>query len=127
MDSDPIGEILHRLALILVGAAVMEMVDEGLPGFGRRFPRTLRFARIVGGTLLVVAGLFEAVLATVALVDLMVGGEGVATLVLLVPLAFGVGITAWGLGMVRRGWAGDRWPEPDPNVLPRTADERPDH
>lgn len=60
-------------------------------------------------------------------------GEGVASLVLLIPLALGVGLTVWGLGMMRRGWASRRsvnartpWPTPDPNV-PKAADEHPDH
>ena len=129
MDSDPIGEIARRLAWILLGAAAMEAGDDVLTGFGRRFPGTLRFARIVGGAFLILTGLFQAVLAMVFLAYLVYSGEGVASLILLIPLAFGVGITVWGLGMMRRGWASRRsvdarapWSNPDPNV-PKAADD----
>lgn len=133
MDSDPIEGIVRRLAWILVGAAVMDAADERLTGFGRRFPRTLRFARIVGGAFLTLAGLFEAVLAMVVLAHVAYSGEGVASLGLLIPLALGVGLTVWGLGMLRRGWASRRsvhargpWPDPDPNVT-KAADDHPHH
>lgn len=129
MDSDPIGEITRRLAWTLVGAAAMDAADEGLTGFGRRFPRTLRFARFVGGAFLVLVGLFEAVLAIVVFAHVAYSGEFAASLFLLIPLAFGVGITVWGLGMMRRGWASSPsvqartpWPNPVPNV-PKAADE----
>jgi hypothetical protein len=105
VDNDPIGEIARRLAWTLVGAAAMDAADEGMAGFGRRFPRALRFARIVGGASLVLVGLFEAVLSIVGFVHVAYSGEGLWSLVLLVPLAFGVGLTVWGLGMMRRGWA----------------------
>ena len=128
MDSDPIGEIARRLAWTLVGAAAMDAADEGLTGLGRRFPRTLRFARIVGGAALVLVGLFEAVLAIVVFAVVAYDGEFPASLFLLVPLGFGVGLTVWGLGMMRRGWASRRSgdvrtpsPHPDPNV-PDAAD-----
>lgn len=133
MVGDLIGEIARRLGWILVGAAVMDAADEGLTGFGRRFPRTLRFARIVGGAFLVLIGLFEAVSSMVGLAYVVYSDEGVASLVLLIPLAFGVGITVWGLGMMRRGWASRRsvdarapWSNPDPS-FPKAANDHLDH
>jgi hypothetical protein len=104
VGSDPIGEIARRLAWTFVGAAVMDAADEGLTGFGRRFPRALRFARIVGGASLVLVGVLEAGAVVLFFADVAYG-EGAASLFLLIPLAFGVGLTVWGLGMMRRGWA----------------------
>ena len=108
MDGDdPIGEIL-------IGAAVMDAADEALTGFGRRYPRTLGVARIVCGAFLLVVGVFDGVLATVVLADVVYGGEGLTSLVLLIPIAFGVGLTVWGFGLMRRGyrrWKSGRSPE----------------
>jgi type IV secretory pathway TrbD component len=73
----------------------------------------------VGGTSLVLVGLYEAVLSIVVLADLLGGGEGLVSLILLVPLAFGIGIVACGLGMIRRGWANA---EPD---VPEVGDRQP--
>lgn len=131
MDSYGIEGILRRLAWILVGAAVMDAVEERMTGFGEHFPRTRRFARFVGGAFLVLIGLFEAVLAIVVFAHVAYSGEFVASLFVLIPLAFGVGMIVWGLGMVRRGWvsrssvqARRAWPDPDPDVL-KAADDHP--
>ena len=108
MDSDPFGGIVRRLAWILIGASVMEAAQDRMAGFERRHPRTLRFVRIVGGALLVLVGLFETVLSLVVLAVVLYDGEGLASLYLLVPFAFGIGITAWGVGTIRHGWASHR-------------------
>ena len=99
MDSDdPIAEIL-------IGAAVMDATEEHLTGLGRRFPRALRFARLVGGSFLVLFGLLQAPVSLWVFADLTYSGEFPASLVLLLPFAMGVVGTVWGVRMMRRGWA----------------------
>jgi len=102
MDSDdPIAEIL-------MAAGVMDAAEEHLTGFGRRFPRTMRFVRLVGGAFLVLFGLFEALASLWAFADLTYNGEFPASLLLLVLLAMGVFAIVWGLATMRRGWASRR-------------------
>jgi hypothetical protein len=86
----------------------------------------------VGGAFLVVAGVYEAVLSLVVFVYVASTGDLddlVATAFLLLPFSMGVGLTIWGIRMVRRGWASrlhaqTRSPDPDPYV-PKAAEERP--
>ncbi len=123
MDDDPIGELLRRLSSALLGAAVLDLVDEYATGFGRRFPRTFGVARIVVGGALLLVGPLEAGSSLAVLVYFVYSGEGLTSLFLLLPLALGAGITLWGIGMMRRGWAGCRspaeqapWIPADPSV-----------
>jgi hypothetical protein len=105
MGSDAIGEVIRRLAWMLIGAAAMDAAEEGVTGLGRRFPRALRLAQVVGGGLLVLIGFLQAVLSLVALAVVAYGGEGVESLILLIPSALGVLTVVWGLELVHPGWA----------------------
>ena len=99
--------IARWLTDVIVGSAV-DASEEALPRFGRRHPRALRFARLVGGAFLVLAGLWEAVISIVVFVHVAITGDlddRVVTPVLLLPFSMGVGLTVWGLRMMRRGWA----------------------
>jgi hypothetical protein len=92
---------------VIVGSAV-DASEEALPRFGRRYPRALRFARLVGGAFLVLAGLWEAVISIVVFVSVAITGDlddRMVTPFLLLPFSMGVGLTVWGLRMMRRGWA----------------------
>jgi hypothetical protein len=107
MASDAIGAVGRWLADVVVGSAV-DASEDALPRFGRRHPRALRFARLGGGAFLALVGFYEALLCVVVFVYVAITGDfddRVLTPVLLIPLSLGVGITVWGLRMVRRGWA----------------------
>ena len=80
------------------------------------------YLRETGGTLHLV-GLLEAGSSLAVLVYFVYSGDGLTSLFLLLPLALGAGITLWGIGMMRRGWAGCRspaeqapWIPADPSV-----------
>ena len=99
MAGDAIGAVGRWLADVVVGSAV-DASEDALPRFGRRHPRALRFARLGGGAFLVLVGLYEALLSVVVFVYVAITGDfgdRVVTAVLLLSLAFGVGLTVWGL------------------------------
>jgi hypothetical protein len=56
--SDALRVVASSLADALVGSAV-DRAEEEASGFGLRYPRTLRIARIVGGAFLALAGAWE--------------------------------------------------------------------
>jgi hypothetical protein len=98
--SDAIGVIGRWLADAIVGSAV-DASEEALPRFGRRHPRALRFARLVGGAILVLGGLWEAAISMVVFVHVAITGDfddRVVAPVLLLPFSMGVGLTLWGSG-----------------------------
>lgn len=103
-----IGDVLLR-ALASLGAeklvdSAVDNAEDYASGFGKRHPRALRFVRIVGGAFLALGGLWEVVLTIVVFVYVVIDeGVQVALFVLLLPLAMGIGLLVWGIGLVRRG------------------------
>jgi hypothetical protein len=91
----------------------LDALDEDLDEFdkagrylSRHFPRAWRVLTIAFGAFLIFGGLLDLAMAIGGFIY-VVSSEPVhvSWLVLLLPLAFGIGLIVWGSGLVRRAWA----------------------